>query len=96
MSKCKLTSVALMFIFVFFVLASVFIDVRFVFAELEPNENGIIKVTEANIYSETKYFYDQNPFGIIGGFHLVGFNSVTTHSHTNGNILTIGKSAEMA
>ena len=88
MSKCKLTSVALMFIFVFFVLASVFIDVRFVFAELEPNENGIIKVTEANIYSETKYFYDQNPFGIIGGFHLVGFNSVTTHSHTNGNILT--------
>ncbi len=85
MNRWKLRLVALIFIFVF---ASTFIGAKFVFAELEPDENGIIKVTEENVYTETKYFYNQNPFGIIGGFHLVGFNSVTTHSHTNGNILT--------
>ena len=85
MNRWKLRLVALIFIFV---LASVFIDAKFVFAELEPDENGIIKVTEENIYTRTKYFDNNNPFGIIGGFHLVGFNSVKTKVHTNGNILT--------
>ena len=31
--------------------------------------------------------YNQ-PLGIAGNFHLVGFSSVTTSAHTNGNILT--------
>lgn len=33
-------------------------------------------------------FYVTNPLGIAGNFHLVGFSSVTTGTHTNGNILT--------
>ena len=33
-------------------------------------------------------FYVPNPLGIAGNFHLVGFSSVTTSVHTNGNILT--------
>lgn len=33
-------------------------------------------------------FYVTNPLGIAGNFHLVGFSSVTTTAHTNGNILT--------
>ena len=33
-------------------------------------------------------FYVTNPLGIAGNFHLVGFSSVTTSAHTNGNILT--------
>lgn len=33
-------------------------------------------------------FYVPNPLGIAGNFHLVGFSSVTTTAHTNGNILT--------
>ncbi|WP_314795310.1 Cna B-type domain-containing protein, partial [Eggerthia catenaformis] len=45
------------------------------------------KITENNTYEKTKY-YKKNPLGIIGGFHLVGFNSVETKVHTNGNILT--------
>ena len=32
--------------------------------------------------------YKPNPLGIAGNFHLVGFSSVTTTAHTNGNILT--------
>ncbi|SFE55681.1 SpaA isopeptide-forming pilin-related protein [Peptostreptococcus sp. D1] len=44
-------------------------------------------VTPDTVYEKTHY-YTQNPLGIIGGFHLVGFNSVETKAHTNGNILT--------
>ena len=33
-------------------------------------------------------FHTTNPLGIAGNFHLVGFSSVTTTAHTNGNILT--------
>ena len=33
-------------------------------------------------------FYETSPLGIAGNFHLVGFSSVTTTAHTNGNILT--------
>ena len=33
-------------------------------------------------------FHTTNPLGIAGNFHLVGFSSVTTSAHTNGNILT--------
>lgn len=44
-------------------------------------------VTPDTVYEKTHY-YKQNPLGIIGGFHLVGFNSVETRAHTNGNILT--------
>lgn len=33
-------------------------------------------------------FYVPNPLGTAGNFHLVGFFSVTTGTHTNGNILT--------
>lgn len=49
--------------------------------------NGVTPVNDGNIYEETE-FYRENPLGIIGGFHLVGFESVETRAHTNGNILT--------
>lgn len=49
--------------------------------------NGVVPVTNANTYEKTD-FYKENPLGIIGGFHLVGFESVQTKAHTNGNLLT--------
>ena len=53
----------------------------------DPNEFGIVSVTDKNVYREIKY-YRKNPFGIIGGFYLVGFNSVKTDVYTNRNVLT--------
>ncbi len=46
-----------------------------------------IPVTEANLLTKTE-FYRENPLGIAGNFHLVGFNSVENKTHVNGNILT--------
>ncbi|ERK58434.1 putative Cna protein B-type domain protein, partial [Gemella bergeri ATCC 700627] len=50
-------------------------------------DNGVTPVTADKVYQKTKY-YKEGPLGIMGGFHLVGFNSVETKAHTNGNILT--------
>lgn len=50
-------------------------------------EAVVTKVTEENTFEKTS-FYQSNPLGIAGNFHLVGFNSVSTNAHTNGNILT--------
>ena len=55
--------------------------------QVHAESNGVTPVTRANSYEKTG-FYRENPFGIMGGFHLVGFNSVETKAHTNGNILT--------
>ena len=44
-------------------------------------------VTEENIMTKTR-FYVYNPLRIAGNFHLIGFNSVETKAHVNGNILT--------
>ena len=55
--------------------------------QVHAESNGVTPVTRANTYEKTG-FYRENPFGIMGGFHLVGFNSVETKAHTNGNILT--------
>ncbi|CAK7024457.1 MAG: hypothetical protein PEPC_01034 [Peptostreptococcus russellii] len=54
---------------------------------IEKDSDGVTLVTEDNTYKKTK-FYKPNLFGIAGGFHLVGFNSIHTGSHVNGNILT--------
>ncbi|MGX7112398.1 Cna B-type domain-containing protein [Gemella cuniculi] len=56
--------------------------------QVKANEdNGVTPVTADKVYKKTKY-YKEGPLGIMGGFHLVGFNSVETKAHTNGNILT--------
>src|SRR3712207_5663409 len=51
---------------------------------------GVKYVDGNSIYEKTEYYEKSknSPLGIIGGFHLVGFNSVHTKVHTNGNILT--------
>lgn len=56
-------------------------------AHAEEEQAVVTKVTEANTFEKTAY-YQSNPLGIAGNFHLVGFNSVSTNAHTNGNILT--------
>lgn len=48
---------------------------------------GQVLVSSENTYEKTKYYDPNNPLGIIGGFHIVGFGKVTTQAHTNGNIL---------
>ena len=49
--------------------------------------NGVTLVDDSNVYQQTK-FYKDSLFGIAGGFHLVGLNSVKNNVHINGNILT--------
>ena len=49
--------------------------------------NGVTLVDESNVYQQTK-FYQDSLFGVAGGFHLVGLNSVKNNVHINGNILT--------
>ncbi|MEG0250897.1 MAG: Cna B-type domain-containing protein [Peptostreptococcus sp.] len=53
----------------------------------EKDSDGVTLVTKENTYEKTGFF-KPSMFGIAGGFHLVGFNSVSTGSHVNGNILT--------
>lgn len=36
---------------------------------------GVIPITEENTFEKT-VFYRENPLGVIGNFHLVGFSSV--------------------
>ena len=50
------------------------------------NENGVILVDINNTYEETE-FYKDSLFGIAGGFHLVGLDTVDKKAHINGNIL---------
>ncbi len=51
-------------------------------------ENSLcVPITDDLVYTNTAY-YHENPLGIAGGFHIVGFTSVSTNAHTNGNILT--------
>ena len=49
--------------------------------------DNVTPVTENNSFVKTEFF-KENPLGIAGNFHLVGFNSVETKAHVNGNILT--------
>src|SRR5690625_5733363 len=53
----------------------------------EESDDGVIVIDSTNTYEQTK-FYHENLFGIAGGFHLVGLNSVHTGAHVHGNILT--------
>ena len=53
----------------------------------EARENGVIPVTKGNTYRKTE-FYKPGPLGILGGFHLVGFDSITSKTHINGNLCT--------
>ena len=55
--------------------------------DLNTVEDTVVPVSAENTYEKTR-FYKNSPLGIAGGFHLVGFHSVETLAHTNGNILT--------
>ncbi|WP_146913829.1 collagen-binding domain-containing protein, partial [Halolactibacillus halophilus] len=52
----------------------------------EKDENGVILVDETNTYKNTE-FYKEHLFGIAGGFHLVGLDTVEKKAHIHGNIL---------
>lgn len=63
------------------------IDSELYFNNEKDGRGLTIPITNNNTYEKTKY-YKESPLGIIGGFHLVGFTSIKTQAHTNGNILT--------
>lgn len=54
---------------------------------VEESDRGITVVDSSNIYESTNFYHD-NLFGIAGGFHLVGLDSVKNNAHVHGNILT--------
>ena len=53
---------------------------------LSHSNNGVILVDRNNTYEKTE-FYKDSLFGIAGGFHLVGLDTVDRKTHINGNIL---------
>src|SRR5690625_1948452 len=52
----------------------------------QNGETGVIKVDSSNVYEKTD-FYKESLFGIAGGFHLVGLDTVDKKAHIHGNIL---------
>lgn len=63
------------------------LDDTLVIAKMMSEYGGVIPVVPDTVFEKTDY-YSNNTLGIAGNFHLVGFSSVETQTHTNGNILT--------
>src|SRR5690625_1946567 len=63
-----------------------FFSQLFIIAPVSKEETGVTKVDSTNVYESTE-FYKDSLFGIAGGFHLVGLDTVDKKAHIHGNIL---------